>query len=65
MPQIVKLFLNKNIYFVGYNSMHYDKPIISYIILNYQKLINSPVWVVNSELKSFSDLVINSETSAP
>ena len=42
MPSILKLFLNKNIYFVGYNSMHYDKPLISYIILNYQKLVNSP-----------------------
>lgn len=64
MPLITRLFLNKNIYFVGFNSMHYDKPVISYIILNYQKLINSPTWMINAQLKSFSDLIINSETSA-
>ena len=43
LPYIAKLFLNKNIYFVGYNSMHYDKPIISYILINYTRLINEPV----------------------
>ena len=43
MINIVKLFLNKNIYFVGYNSMHYDKPVISYIIINYQTFIAKPV----------------------
>ncbi len=64
MTEIAKLFLNKNIYFVGYNSMHYDKPVISYILINYQKLISNPVWQITSELKKFSDLVITSETSA-
>lgn len=39
MPKIAKLFLRKDIYFVGYNSMHFDKPIISYILINYKKLI--------------------------
>ena len=38
MGNIAKVFLNKNIYFVGFNSMHYDAPIISYIILNYTTL---------------------------
>jgi hypothetical protein len=43
MPNIVELFLHKGIYFVGFNSMHYDSPIISYIIINYKRLILRPV----------------------
>lgn len=61
---IVELFLNQNIYWVGYNSIHYDAPIISYIILNYKKLSSQPVWLTNQELKQFSDLIIESKTSA-
>lgn len=65
IAEIARLFLNRRIYFVGYNSMHYDKPIISYILINYKKLISIPVWQINAELKRFSDLIINSDTSAP
>ncbi|MBQ8132600.1 MAG: hypothetical protein IJ193_08925 [Bacilli bacterium] len=43
MPEIAKLFLNKNIIFVSYNGIHYDRPVISYILLNYQQLIRKPV----------------------
>jgi len=64
MPKIARLFLWKDIYFVGYNSLHYDKPIISYILINYKRLITKPVWVITMELKQFSDLIINSTTSA-
>lgn len=65
MLEIAKLFLNKKIYFVSYNGIHYDRPLISYIILNYNELISLPVWEINQKLKSFSDLIVNSETSAP
>ena len=64
MPDIAKLFLNKNIWFVGYNSKHYDSPVISYILINYNDLIIKPVWEITRDLKKFSDLVINSATSA-
>lgn len=64
MPNIAKVFLNKNIYFVGFNSMHYDAPVISYIILNYKALIKQSIYEITAELKAFSDRVINSETSA-
>ena len=64
MPEIAKLFLNSNIFFVGFNSMHYDSPIISYIIINYKSLIKKPISFITSEIKQFSDKVINSETSA-
>lgn len=64
MPKIWQLFRRRNAYFVGYNSMHYDKPCISYIIINYPNLIKKPNWIITAELKKFSDLIINSETSA-
>lgn len=64
LPKIKNLFLRRNAYFVGYNSMHYDKPCISYILINYNSLIRRPVWLITAELKRFSDLIINSETSA-
>ena len=64
LPKIRTLFLNKKAIFVTYNGIHYDNPIISYIILNYNNLIRQPVWIINAELKAFSDLIINSETSA-
>lgn len=64
LPSIAKLFLTKGIYFVGFNSMHYDSPIISYILINYKRLILKPVWEITAELKQFSDKIIKSETSA-
>ena len=59
MPNIAKVFLNPNIYFVGFNSMHYDAPVISYIILNYKALIKQSIYEITAELKAFSDRVIN------
>lgn len=64
LPEIAKLFLNHNIHWVGYNSMHYDAPIISYLLINYKKLILRPVWEITLEVKKFSDKIVNSETSA-
>ena len=43
LPLIPKLFLNKKAIFVTYNGIHYDNPIISYIIINYPRLIKMPV----------------------
>lgn len=64
MPEIAKLFLNKNIWWVSYNGTHYDRPVISYILLNYNDLIKSPVWEICSKIKRMSDTIIKSETSA-
>lgn len=64
LSDIVKLFLHKGIYFVSYNGIHYDGPLLSYMIINYKKLILRPVWEITAELKAFSDKIINSETSA-
>ena len=64
LGEIVKLFLNKKIYWVGFNSVHYDAPIISYLIINFNRLRLRPVWEITAEIKAFSDKIINSETSA-
>lgn len=63
MPDIAKIFLNKNIYFVSYNGIHYDRPLISYILLNYKELIKKPVWEINFAIKQMSDLIVTSENS--
>lgn len=64
LPEIAKLFLNKNIFWAGYNTIHYDAPLISYILINYKNLIQKPIWQITEELKKFSDLIITSETPA-
>ena len=64
LPDIVKLFLHKGIHWVGFNSMHFDAPVISYLIINYKKLILKPVWEITAEIKAFGDKIINSENSA-
>lgn len=63
LPEIAKLFLNKKIFWAGYNTIHYDAPLISYILINYKSLIQKPIWQITEELKKFSDLIITSETS--
>ena len=40
---ICKLFLRKDIFWVGYNSIHYDAPIVSYLMLNYKSLRLLPI----------------------
>ena len=64
LSDIVKLFLHKGIHWVGFNSMHFDAPVISYLIINYKKLILRPVWEITAEIKAFGDKIINSENSA-
>lgn len=65
MPEIAKIFLDKRIHFVSYNGIHYDRPLISYILLNYKELIKKPTWEINLEIKRMSDLIVNSENSTP
>lgn len=43
LPEIAKLFMNKRLMMCGYNNLHYDDPIINYILMNYQDLIVLPV----------------------
>lgn len=43
IQQIIQLYSHKNIIFVGFNSIHYDNPIIAYIIMNQEELLSLPV----------------------
>lgn len=60
LPDIIKAFLNKKIYWATFNGKHYDDPIINYLIMNYESLIRIPVWKITDEIKKFSDLIIKS-----
>ena len=41
LGKIISTFLNKGIIFCGYNNKYYDDPIINYIILNQQILLQA------------------------
>lgn len=60
LAAIVQLFLNKSIYFCGYNNLHYDDPIINFLILNYPELKYKSIWEISASIKSLSDEIINS-----
>ena len=62
--QIIQLYSYKNIIFVGFNTIHYDSPIISYIIINQKELTSLPVWEITKRLKDFSDFIIQNQDSA-
>lgn len=61
LSSTVELFLNKNIYFCGYNNKHYDDALINYLILNYNELKWKSIWEVNAEIKNLSDTIIQSK----
>ena len=61
LGQIVELFLNKNIFFCGYNNKHYDDAIISYLILNYNELKWKSIWEINAAIKNLSDTIVQSK----
>ena len=60
LGKIVNTFLNKGIIFCGYNNKYYDDPIINYIILNQQILLQKPVWDVTKDIKTLSNEIIES-----
>ena len=60
LSKIVSTFLNKGIIFCGYNNKYYDDPIINYIILNQQILLQKPVWDVTKDIKTLSNEIIES-----
>lgn len=64
LPDLVKLVLHRSFIMASYNGIHYDDPIIAYLVINYKKLILRPVWEITAEIHAFSNKIINSETSA-
>lgn len=53
--------LNTDIIFCGYNNIHYDNPIINYIIANRQELLNDSYSDICFKLFKLSQEIINSE----
>ena len=60
LSKIISTFLNKGIIFCGYNNKYYDDPIINYIILNQQILLQKPVWDITKDIKTLSNEIIES-----
>lgn len=61
LGKIVKLFLNKNIIWISYNGLHYDDPIINFLIINFSTLNNKSFWEINAAIKQLSDEIVNSK----
>lgn len=61
LPQIVKLFLSKQVLYCGFNIIHYDAPIINFLMMHYDELIALPFWKICEKIKELSDEIINSK----
>ena len=61
LGKIVQLFLNKNIIWISYNGLHYDDPIINFLIINFSTLNRKSIWEVNAAIKQLSDEIVNSK----
>ena len=61
LPLIVQVFLNPKIYFCGFNVIHYDSPIISFLLLNAKELIKFPVWEITRKIHDLSNEIIGSQ----
>lgn len=59
---LVKLFTDSQYLFCGYNNIHYDNPIINFIIENHKTVPNDYVKICNT-LYNLSQTIITSETS--
>lgn len=59
--QIIPLFLSKKAMYCGFNVIHYDAPIISFLIMHYKELIRLPVWEICKKIKELSDEIVNSK----
>lgn len=61
LPQIVRLFASKSAIYCGFNTIHYDAPIVSFLIMHYSELIKLPVWEICKKIKELSDEIVNSK----
>ena len=61
LAAIVKLFLNKSIWWCGFNNLHYDDPIINALIMNFTTLISKPAEDILRFIKDLSDEIIMSK----
>ena len=52
--------LGTNVIFCGYNNIHYDNPIINYIIDYHHVMQDMPVWKVTQSIFNLSNVIISS-----
>lgn len=60
--EMTKLFKCKSYLFCGYNNIHYDNPVINYILENELPLSHKPYSDVCYKLHELSDTIINSDS---
>ena len=60
VQQLVQFFKTTDYLFCGYNNIHYDNPIVSFIILN-EKTIPNDYSKITKKLFDLSDIIVNSE----
>lgn len=58
IEDIVTLFKNKSIYPCGFNNLHYDDPLINFLILHFDSIKYASYWDICSKLKDLSDTII-------
>lgn len=61
LPSIRNLFTNKHIMYCGFNVLHYDACLVSFLLLHYNELVCKPVWEICKVLKSLSDEIVTSK----
>lgn len=60
VQQLVQFFKTTDYLFCGYNNIHYDNPIVSFIILN-ERTIPNDYSKITKKLFDLSDTIVNSE----
>lgn len=61
IESIYNIFHNKNIIFCGYNNLHYDDPIINYILMSYEVLHFDDYYNICRKIKELSDTIIETK----
>ena len=59
--KIVNLFDRRNVFFVGYNNLHYDDLLINFCLQEKDRLYRTPYFNVCAELKKLSDDIITAQ----
>ncbi len=59
LKELLKLFKYKGFLFCGYNNIHYDNPIINYLLINENRLLDESYIQICSELFDLSNTIIN------
>lgn len=63
LEELVNFFSNSSIIMCGYNNIHYDNPIINFILEKYHTYLTCNYSLICYEIFNLSNLIINSENS--